>query len=550
MSTGIVSTGMVNTSRVIRVKGTKICNIRNMNQNILKLASSLGLIVFSGITAAVPVLAQTTAPNQPISPTVTSSTAPINPLVTSGMPLNAACSISPAARARKANLRTSPQPTDQTLYAALISQQGLDLAACRNRSATKIYGLRLQLPPKSNPDTIAALVDQAVDQGYNQLFIEVVNDEGLVLLPSQDLPRPWLPQQGTIKPNPSPGGSNPLDPTAQPAPELDLWQTLVTAAQKRGVQVHGIISLTVDPYDPFAPSLQDLLPALTKRQPTSLIFDLQTTKPLSQMGNGSRLQILNKLPDPNLQGLFQKFLAQGNLTAADIMAVENQVPPRPLRRRSQNPTLTAELTQTAFTNLVKKHQAIGQANLLQTLLYRNNQTDRPKAWGLWQSSLGLTGVLTQLPSENLTAPLWVYPALETVCDWSPISIQPPAVSTSVSLTTTLTAAATNNSPQPDLERQKCQQKLRQELQQLLKVAAKGNNFVANTGVGVHLVKNSLQPAAVCPVIRVTGDSSLDFLEQLSAPVTSQSSQKNFPPCVVVHQLAPLPTMPVVPNSKP
>jgi hypothetical protein len=537
---------MVNPSRAIRVKGTKICSVWNMDQNILKLASSLGLIVFSGITAAVPVLAQTTAPINPLvtPPTNLPAKPLVNPIpVISGIPLNAACGTSTAARAKKNNLRTSPQPTDQTLYAALISQQGLDLAACRSRSATKIYGLRLQLPPKSNPDTIAALVDQAVDQGYNQLFIEVVNNEGLVLLPSQDLPRPWLPQQGTIKLSPSsPDASNTPDPTSQPAPELDLWQTVVTAAQKRGVQVHGVISLTVDPYDPFAPSLQDLLPALTKRQPTSLIFDLQTTKPLSQMGNGSRLQILNKLPDPNLQGLFQKFLAQGNLSAADIVAAENQVAPRPLRRRSQNPTLTAELTQTAFTNLVKKHQAIGQANLLQTLLYRTNQSDRPKAWGLWQSSQGLTGVLTQLPSENLTAPLWVYPTLETVCDWSAIP--------SASLTTNLTTVPTKNSPQPDLERPKCQQKLRQELQQLLKVTAQGNSFAANAGVGVHLVKNSLQPAAVCPVIRVTGDSSLDFLEQLSAPVTSQSSQKNFPPCVVVHQLAPSPTMLVVPNGKP
>ena len=538
----------------------------------LSLSCGAGMILL--ITTSVSAQAET-APSVTKIDNNTANGAMGNRRINASIPsLGASCAVNAAERTQKANLRDSlrqdisrnvseSKPSDQTQYEALITKHRLDLTACRNRSATKLYGLRLQLPPQANAQTIAALVDDAVDQGYNQIFVEVVNAEGLVLLPAADLPRPWLPQpvdQNLTPPNqpnadkldtPSPAANNPV---SQVTPSLDLWQTVIAAGQKRGVQVHGVVSLTIDPYDPFAPSLKELLPQLIKRQPTSLIFDLQVTKPL---GNGSRLQLLSKLPDARLQPLLQKFFAQGNLTADDITAVENQAPPRPLRRRSRNPILTAQLTQQAFTNLIQDHQAIGQTNLLRSLLYRPSPSDRPSSWGLWQSPQRLSPVMTGLPAADLAAPLWVYPVLDGACTWSvapivtssPSSLPPVGMSQNPSVNSATNLAARNNAVnnQPDPET-KCQQKLRSELSQLLKTGAITHNFHST---GLSPVVTAVRPTGVCPVIRVSGKTSLD-LEQLTAPLASPSQPfqpKNIPSCVVVH-FVPVATVtpPVSPES--
>ncbi len=525
-------TAMANMGTVVTM-GTSTKDNGNSFKSVWNwLVFGLGIWVVTGVDNTFPAMAQTnsamSSPSNSVNPP--SPALPINASVNSSVPPKASCGTSLAAQSQKAQLRTSSQASDQTLYAALISQHGLDLAACRSRSGMKSYGLRLQLPPQANGDTVAALVDQAVDQGYNQLFVEVVNGEGLVLLPSQELPRPWLPQQTIPQPQPTtPEAGNPPAPVA----EIDLWQAIITAGQKRGVKVHGVITWTIDPYDPFAPSLQDLLPLLRQRQPESLIFDFQGqgAKPLNQMGNGSRLQLLHKLSDPNLQSLLQKFLTQGNLTAADITAIENQAPARPLRRRSQNPALTAQLTQTAFTDLAKTHQVIGQVNLLQKLLYDKKAGDRPKpkandlpqGWGLWHTVSGLGSMVSRLPNENLTAPLAIYPTVNFAegLTCRPTPLTNPSLSNPPLSTPTSPASA------------KCSPERRDELRQMLSTIIKDNHWSPNAGAGIHLAKSTLRPAAVCPVVRVSDTTSLD-LEQLLATMSASPAKTMLPSCLVVH----------------
>ncbi len=137
----------------------------------------------------------------------------------------AQCYLLPEAIAEKQNLRKAALTDDSEAvqaYQTLLSQQAQTIARCRQQSWLKNQAIWLRLYPcDAQPGRIEEILDNLVNKGYNQVYLEVFYD-GQVLLPSAQNPTPWPSVLRT------PGRET-----------IDLLAQTIQKGRQRGLQVYG-----------------------------------------------------------------------------------------------------------------------------------------------------------------------------------------------------------------------------------------------------------------------------------------------------------------------
>ncbi len=135
------------------------------------------------------------------------------------------CQLSPEAIAEKKMLREAAQAGDRDAtggYNHLLTEHAQAIARCRQQSWLKNQGIWLRLYPcDAKSGSIEKILDNLVNKGYNQVYLEVFYD-GQVLLPSAQNPTPWLSVLRT------PGTQN-----------IDLLAQTIEKGRQRGLKVYS-----------------------------------------------------------------------------------------------------------------------------------------------------------------------------------------------------------------------------------------------------------------------------------------------------------------------
>lgn len=279
------------------------------------------------------------------------------------------CQQSAAAIAQKTSLRQMALQGDaqaQSQYQILLNQHAQQLQQCRRQSWLQTQAIWLRLHPCDvRPGSLDALLDWMVDRGYNQVNVEVFAN-GQVLLPSSDNPTVW---SSVVQ---APG-----------AEQVDLLAQAIQKGRERGLKVYawmftlnfgytyairpdrqevlarngnGDTTLTagtkaslttgqdltsrdeifVDPYNPQARSdYAQLVQAVIRRRPDGVLFDYvrypkgqggasiaSNVKDLWIYGDAAQQALLQRAQNQKGQELIRRFLAQGAITANDLLDVD------------------------------------------------------------------------------------------------------------------------------------------------------------------------------------------------------------------------------------
>lgn len=104
------------------------------------------------------------------------------------------CQLSPKAVKEKENLRLSALKGNrdaENRYQRIVKQHSQELQECRRRNWPQTQAIWLRLYPcDTEPGTIDKIMDQIVNSGYNQIYLEAFYD-GQVLLPAASNPTVW-----------------------------------------------------------------------------------------------------------------------------------------------------------------------------------------------------------------------------------------------------------------------------------------------------------------------------------------------------------------------
>jgi len=304
--------------------------------------------------------------------------------------INAYCQLSTEAIAQTSSVRQATLQGDvnaQQEYKNLIEQQSEQLRRCRSQNWPTDQPLWVRLYPcDAKPGALEELFDRIVSRGYNQVYLEVFHD-GQVLLPAADNPTAWA---SILR---SPGYEN-----------TDLYQEAITKARERGLKVYawmfalnfgytyslrpeheqalarngkgetslaalaagtsGVVNnneLFVDPYSPQARrDFQVLLQAILQRKPDGVLFDYiryplgsgsasvaSRVQDLWIYGASSQQALYDRALNRKGLELISRYLRQGQITAADVSAVNELYPqegaPQWQGRSSSSSSSVAEL---------------------------------------------------------------------------------------------------------------------------------------------------------------------------------------------------------------
>lgn len=277
------------------------------------------------------------------------------------MTLDRFCRLSNADVQRKSQLRANASTSTQAAqaYKALIQDQIRRLEACRQQNWPQQQAIWLRLYPcDAKDDRLKEILDQVVDAGYNQVFVEVFYD-GRVLLPSAANPTPW---PSVIN---QPGYEN-----------VDLLKQSITLGRERGLDVYawlftlnfgysysersdraevlarngrnltsldlleGEIQAFIDPYHPIAQAdYAQLVRLVSDRQPDGMLFDyvryprgtgaasvVGQVKDLMIYGPAAQTALINRAQNNKGRELIQQFLQKGFVTVGDIDQVNKRYP--------------------------------------------------------------------------------------------------------------------------------------------------------------------------------------------------------------------------------
>jgi hypothetical protein len=255
-------------------------------------------------------------------------------------------------------------------YQALIKSQGARLRACRQRTWTADAALWIRLYPcDAQNGVLDQVLDRVVNRGYNRLYVNVFYNSK-VLLPANANPTVWPSAlAGTRAQN-----ADLLAQAIQKGRERGLkvyaWvfsmnfgakyfggdrqaaiarngygQTSLSAIEAASVNLEaGLGGLHdeafVDPYS--AQARQDyakLIQAVVQRKPDGVLFDYiryqrgrgpasvaSRVQDLWIYGGASQQALLRRGINPAGRELIQRYLAQGQVTVADLAAVQQRYP--------------------------------------------------------------------------------------------------------------------------------------------------------------------------------------------------------------------------------
>lgn len=272
------------------------------------------------------------------------------------------CHLSPSEAKTKENLRLSALKGNQNAqkrYQELIKQHAKELQDCRRRNWPKNQAIWLRLYPcDMQPGVIDQIMDQMVNRGYNQIYVEVFYD-GKVLLPAAANPTVWP----SVVNNPG-------------TQKVDLLATAIQKGRQRGLKVYawmftlhfgysyakrgdreaaiarngkGQTSLYVvndsaqvyiDPYNEQAKrDYYRMVQEVLRRRPDGLLFDYvryprQTgsdsiaTKvaDLWLFSEATQIALFKRALNNKGLDLIRRFLSKGYVTVSDIAQVDQLYP--------------------------------------------------------------------------------------------------------------------------------------------------------------------------------------------------------------------------------
>ena len=275
---------------------------------------------------------------------------------------NAYCHLNSDLIQQKEQLLTSSLAGDSEAkqnYQSIITQHATIIEQCRQQNWPQEQAIWLRLYPcDASPGSIDYVLDRIVNQGYNQVYLEVFYDSQ-VLLPPADNPTPWIP---VVR---SPGGDN-----------VDLLRQTIKKGHERGLKVYawlftmnfgynyaqlpdrqnalarngeGENSLTfvsdrsqafIDPYNrQVQEDYYRLVNTILERQPDGILFDyiryprgsgdrslVTNVKDLWIYSPASLQTLYNRATNQKGKALIQQYVDRGKITLNDIKNIDSQYP--------------------------------------------------------------------------------------------------------------------------------------------------------------------------------------------------------------------------------
>ncbi|MGK7925954.1 MAG: family 10 glycosylhydrolase, partial [Spirulina sp.] len=272
------------------------------------------------------------------------------------------CRATPDAIAQKELLRQRAINGDgdaKVEYQAFIKTQGDRLAQCRRQTWPRVQAIWLRLHPcDARPGELDKVLDQIVNKGYNEVYVEVFYDSR-VLLPAADNPTPWI---SVVQ--------------ARGAENIDLLADAIQKGRQRGLKVYAWLftlnfgyaygvrpdrqnalarngrgqdstaivpdgsQVFIDPYNRQAQiDYYQLLQSILKRRPDGVLFDYiryprgsgngsvaSSVRDLWIYGEASQQALLQRAKNNQGRDLIQRFLRQGRITSGDVSAVRRRYP--------------------------------------------------------------------------------------------------------------------------------------------------------------------------------------------------------------------------------
>ena len=257
----------------------------------------------------------------------------------------------------KSSLAGNPEAQQQ--YQALIAQHAQILQQCRQQNWPQEQAIWLRLYPCDvSPGSLEYVLDRIVNQGYNQVHLEVFYDSQ-VLLPPADNPTPWVSVVRT------PGSDH-----------VDLLQQTIEKGHQRGLKVYAWLFTMNFGYsyahrsdrqdslarngrgenslsfvsdrsqafiDPYNRQVQEdyyrLVDAVLKRKPDGILFDyiryprgsgnqslVNNVKDLWIYSPASLRTLYNRGTNQKGRDLIQRYVSQGNITIKDLKNVDLKYP--------------------------------------------------------------------------------------------------------------------------------------------------------------------------------------------------------------------------------
>lgn len=272
------------------------------------------------------------------------------------------CRFVPGEVTKKERLREaalSGEAAAQTSYRELVERHSAELERCRQETWPRRQAIWLRLYPCDlSPGVLDTVFDNIVNEGYNQVYVEVFYN-GQVLLPAANNPTPWPPVVRT------PGAEN-----------ADLLAKAIAKGRDRGMKVYAWLftmnfgysysqlsdrqdalarnshgedtrgyalqgsEVFVDPYSRTARSdYARLVSEVLKREPDGVLFDYvryprgsgeQTV--VTEVENlwvhspASRQALLARAINAKGQLLIQRYLERGSVTVDDIRQIDEMEP--------------------------------------------------------------------------------------------------------------------------------------------------------------------------------------------------------------------------------
>jgi len=276
--------------------------------------------------------------------------------------VTAYCQLSEAARQEKEILLQSALKGNQDAqnrYQELLNRHNQQLQECRNRTWPQVQAIWLRLYPCDiQPGGLDKIMDRIVNQGYNQVYVEVFYD-GQVLLPTAANPTIWPSVVRTP-------GSERIDLLAQAIQKgrerglkVYAWmftmnfgysygqrpdrQSVLARNAKRETSLYVVDNASqvfVDPYNLQAKrDYYQLVNEVIRRRPDGVLFDyVRYPRGLGGASVVARVQDLWIYGDAAQQALLQRalnkkglevirrYISKGHLSVADIEAADKLYP--------------------------------------------------------------------------------------------------------------------------------------------------------------------------------------------------------------------------------
>ena len=346
----------------------------------------------------------------------------------------------------------------QTEYNNLIQRHGEQLANCRQQTWPQTQAIWLRVYPCDTfPGAVEAILDQIVDLGYNEVYLEVFYN-AQVLLPADENNTPW---DSVLR---SPSVRN-----------RDLLAEIIEKGHERGLKVYAwLFSLNfgyayaqrndrtqvlarngygdtnlsdssevskafVDPYNEQARrDYLQLLSEVLERKPDGVLFDyiryprstgaksvVSGVKNLWIYGDAALNTLFNRALNEKGRFLIQRFVGRGYITRSDVARIDEMEPKEtpPLWQGRNVDGMEAEMSLEARQNLLQQqlwylsvaHAAQGVLDFLSLAVQQVEQQGIPTGAVFFPDANRVVG------QEGFDSRLQPWTRFNKVEQWHPMS---------------------------------------------------------------------------------------------------------------------------------